>query len=58
MKFMEKYHSYLKDDRGQGMVEYVLLVSLIAMVVIAALLLLGPAISQGFNNIVDAVNAL
>lgn len=38
--------------KGQGMVEYALLVSLIAIVVIGALVLLGPAIAAKFNDIV------
>lgn len=42
---------YLSDKKGQGMVEYALLIALIAIVVIAALLLLGPQIANMFNNI-------
>ncbi|MGH4119670.1 Flp family type IVb pilin [Clostridium sp.] len=41
----------LKEQKGQGMVEYALLVGLIAVVVIAALLLLGPAIAAKFEEI-------
>lgn len=39
------------NEEGQGMVEYALLVALIAIVVIAALILLGPAIAQIFTDI-------
>ncbi len=35
---------FKKDDEGQGMVEYALIIGLIAVVVIAALVVLGPAI--------------
>lgn len=38
-------------EEGQGLVEYALLVALIAIVVIAALLLLGPQIANIFNEI-------
>lgn len=37
--------------RGQGLVEYALIIALIAVVVIAALLVLGPRIASIFNNI-------
>jgi len=40
----------LKANRGQTMVEYGLLVVLIAIVVIASLLILGPVIGGVFNN--------
>ncbi len=40
-----------RADRGQGLVEYALIIALVAVVVIAALVLLGPAISSIFVNI-------
>lgn len=40
-----------RKTKGQGMVEYALLVALIAVVVIGALVLLGPAIAQKFQEI-------
>ena len=39
------------DESGQDLVEYALLVALIAIVVIAALTLLGPLIASVFTNI-------
>ena len=39
------------DESGQDLVEYALLVALIAIVVIAALTALGPLIANVFNNI-------
>ena len=45
----------LNEEKGQGMVEYALLVGLIAIVVIAALVLLGPAIAAKFTAIKDAL---
>ena len=39
------------DESGQDLVEYALLVALIAIVVIAALTLLGPAIANIFTDI-------
>lgn len=45
----------LTDEKGQGMVEYALIIGLVAIVVIAVLVLLGPAISTKFQAIVDAL---
>lgn len=42
---------YLPREEGQGLVEYALILVLIAIVVIAALTLLGPEISQMFVDI-------
>ncbi len=39
-------------SRGQGMIEYGLIIALVAVVVIATLVLLGPQISQLFNNVI------
>ncbi|MGN0383443.1 MAG: Flp family type IVb pilin [Eubacterium sp.] len=48
---MKKMLSFLKDENGQGMVEYGLLVGLIAIVVVVALLVLGPVIANMFDNV-------
>jgi len=40
-----------KDEEGQTLVEYGLLLALIAIIVIVALLFLGPIVSQIFQNV-------
>jgi pilus assembly protein Flp/PilA len=55
MYFMNYISSKVKEEKGQGMVEYALLVGLIAIVVIAALVLLGPKIALKFTEIKDAL---
>ncbi len=42
-------------ERGQGLVEYALIIFLVAIVVIAILLLLGPQIGRVFNSIYDTI---
>ena len=42
-------------ERGQGLVEYALILVLVAVVVIAILALLGPAIKNIFSNIVTNI---
>ena len=43
---------FLPREEGQGLVEYALILVLVAMVVIAILLLLGPVIGNVFSNII------
>ena len=47
--------SKLKEEKGQGMVEYALIIGLVSIVVIAVLVLLGPAISAKFQDIINAL---
>jgi pilus assembly protein Flp/PilA len=42
-------------EEGQGLVEYALILVLVAIVVIAILLLVGPAVGNVFSVIVGAI---
>ncbi len=42
---------YLPREQGQGIVEYALILVLVALIVIVVLALLGPAIGNAFSNI-------
>jgi pilus assembly protein Flp/PilA len=42
-------------ERGQGLVEYALLLALIVLVVLVILMLFGPEIGNVFSNIVDSI---
>lgn len=42
---------FAKKEKGQGLVEYALILVLVAIVVIAALTILGPIIGNIFNDI-------
>jgi pilus assembly protein Flp/PilA len=44
---------FAPKEKGQGLVEYALIIVLVAVVVIAILALLGPAIGDIFQNIVN-----
>ena len=48
--------NFFKDESGQGMVEYGLIIALIAIAVIAALKLLGPAVTKIFTNATTELN--
>ncbi|MCB2294203.1 Flp family type IVb pilin [Clostridium algoriphilum] len=55
MNFIDIILFKVREEEGQGMVEYALLVGLIAVVVIGVLVLLGPAIAAKFQSIIDAL---
>jgi pilus assembly protein Flp/PilA len=42
---------FARKEKGQGLVEYALIIVLVSIVVIAALMVLGPQISNVFNTI-------
>jgi pilus assembly protein Flp/PilA len=42
---------FLKNEKGQGLTEYALIIALVAIVAVAALTLLGGQISGIFNTI-------
>ena len=56
---MKRIKRIITDENGQGMVEYGLILGLIAVAAIAALIILGPKISGIFdsaNQKIPAVN--
>lgn len=57
---MKKFMQIMKDENGQGMVEYGLIIGLIAIVVIVALVALGPKIRDlftGAGKTIDQINS-
>ena len=48
--------SSLTTEKGQGMVEYALILVLIAVVVIAVLVILGNQVTNVFCNITGAIS--
>ncbi len=42
-------------ERGQGLLEYALIMVLVALIVIVILALLGPAIGQVFSNLIPMI---
>jgi pilus assembly protein Flp/PilA len=45
----------LRDESGQGLVEYALIIALVSLVAISALKLLGGKASNTLNNAANAV---
>ena len=48
--------NFVKDENGQGLAEYALILALIAIVVIAALTLIGTAAKDKLNSIGTTLN--
>lgn len=48
---MEMIKKLWKDEEGQGMVEYGLIIALVALVAIGGLYLLGPQIEKLFTDV-------
>lgn len=47
---------YLAGEKGQGLVEYALILVLVAVVVIAILLVVGPQIANIFSKITNGLS--
>jgi len=48
---------YLPHEEGQGLVEYALILVLVAIIVIAVLTLLGPQIGDVFSRVVTGLQS-
>jgi len=49
---------FAPKESGQGLVEYALILVLVAIVVIAALMILGPIIGNTFSTINQSLNSV
>jgi len=49
---------FAPKEKGQGLVEYALILVLVAIVVIAALMLLGPVIGNAFSTINSSLSSV
>jgi pilus assembly protein Flp/PilA len=49
---------FVSEEKGQGLVEYALILVLVAIVVFAALMVLGPVIGNSFSTINNSLKAL
>jgi pilus assembly protein Flp/PilA len=52
---MKSLHSNKKHEKGQGLVEYALILVLVGIVVIGALTILGPTIGNVFSDINNSI---
>jgi pilus assembly protein Flp/PilA len=54
---MEKIRNFFKDESGASAVEYALLVSMIALVIISAVTSLGTSVSSKLNQAANAMGS-
>jgi pilus assembly protein Flp/PilA len=53
IQMLNIFKRLVKEEEGQGMAEYGLILALIAVVVIGALGLMGEGIEENFNSVTD-----
>ncbi len=53
---LSKLFNLLKEEKGQGMTEYGLILGFIALAVIAALFTMGDVIKDKFEEIIEGIN--
>ena len=46
---------FLPNEKGQGLVEYALILILVVVIIMVVLALLGPAINQVFENLMESL---
>jgi len=52
---LARYGITLRDEDGQGLIEYVLIAALISIAAIAVIVLIGPQITSRFQEVNDAL---
>jgi pilus assembly protein Flp/PilA len=57
LQYLVTWAKTMKKEEGQDMAEYALLIGLIAVVVVAAVIILGPQIAALFTKVGTQLNA-
>ena len=55
---METIKQFSKDEEGQGLVEYILIISLISIAAIITMGFAGDALLAAYNSIVSELNSV
>ena len=58
MQLIERFRSFAKDDSGQDVLEYALLVALIALVAVGAVAAAGTQVNTIFNSIASQLGTV
>ena len=48
---IQKIRGFIRSEEGQGLVEYALIIALVAIVILVAISLLGRKVSNTYTNI-------
>jgi pilus assembly protein Flp/PilA len=54
-KILDVAHAFVRDEEGATMIEYALLVALIAVVVAAGLVTLGTSVKTKYSSVSDCI---
>ena len=46
---------FIPNNQGQGLLEYAMLIALIAIIVLVVVFLLGPAVGNMYSNVVHKI---
>jgi pilus assembly protein Flp/PilA len=57
MNFINRLRSFVRDEEGQDLIEYALLVALISLVAVAAVTTAGSAVNNIFTSIAGSLTA-
>lgn len=57
MNFINRLRSFVREESGQDLLEYALLVALIAIVAVGAVQMAGGTVSAVFTNIAGSIPA-
>ena len=57
MHFINRLRSFVRDEEGQDLIEYALLVALISLVAVAAVTTAGSAVNNIFTSIAGSLTA-
>jgi pilus assembly protein Flp/PilA len=52
---IQKIRGFIRSEEGQGLVEYALIIALVAIVILVAISLLGRKVSNTYTNISGAL---
>lgn len=53
---VKRVRGFIVNEEGQGLVEYALIIALVAIVVLAAISILGKKVSNVYTNVGEALN--
>jgi pilus assembly protein Flp/PilA len=57
MNFITRLRSFVRDEEGQDLIEYALLVALISLIAVAAVTSAGSAVNNIFTSIAGSLKA-
>ena len=57
MNFVTRFRSFVRDEEGQDLIEYALLVALISLVAVVAITSAGTAVNSIFTSIAGKLSA-